>query len=312
MTPFRSVHDLQHIRAFVAVAREGSLTRASRFLHLTQSAISVQLKLLQDRLGMDLFVRTSRGLRLTPQGIKLMPYAEHVLQTIGELEAAAGNMVSVPVGTVSIGTILSPSFIRLGAILQHMTHRHPEIRTRLCHSMTGLILDQIRAGALDAGFYLGLPGDIAEDELCSARLLDITYKVIAPSGWKDRIDGRGWRGLMLLPWIGAPPGSAHHRMLAHICDNIGSRPHTVVEVDFETSMVELVRAGVGLSLARDVLAYDEAKTHGIVISREVEIEVPLSFISLARRRSEPLIEATFLAVQTAFEPSLAAADAEVA
>jgi len=296
----RSVHDLQHIRAFVAVAREGSLTRAAKLLHLTQPAVSLQLKSFQDQLNLRLLARSPRGLTLTAEGLKLLPHAENILHAIGDFEAAAGNMLSVLTGTVSIGTILNPQTIRLGAILQHMASHYPEVRTRLRHAMTGQVLDQIRSGTLDAGFYLGMPGDIDGIEFHAIALMPITYYVIAPKGWQDRINGRGWTELAALPWIWTPPTSTHHRMLSQAFDSAGVRPQVAAEVDLEASMVELVRAGVGLSLARESVAIDEAQKHGLAISRELPIEIPLSFITQARRREEPLIEAIFLAAQMAF------------
>jgi DNA-binding transcriptional LysR family regulator len=298
--PSRNVNDLQHIRAFVAVAREGSLTRAAQLLHLTQPAVSLQLKSFQDQLNLRLLARSPRGLMLTSEGHKLLPYAEQILHAIGDFEAAAGNMLTVLSGTVSIGTILNPQTIRLGAILQHMASHYPEVRTRLRHAMTGQVLDYIRSGTLDAGFYLGMPGDVDGIEFHAIALMPITYYVIAPKGWQERINGRGWTELAALPWIWTPVTSMHHRLLTHAFDQAGVEPRIAAEVDLEASMVELVRAGVGLSLARESVAIDEAQKHGVAISRELPIEIPLSFITQARRREEPLIEAIFLAAQMAF------------
>ena len=296
----RSINDLQHIRAFVTVAHEGSLTKAAKLLNLTQPAVSLQLKSLQDQLKLRLLVRSPRGLALTPDGLKLLPYAEQILESIGSFEVAADNLVSILSGTVSIGTILNPQTIRLGAILQYMANRYPEVRTRLRHSMTGHVIERLANGALDVGFYLGTPAESDGVELHAVALMPITYCVIAPKGWQERINGLGWAGLAELPWIWTPSSSMHNRLLTCAFDSVGAKPQVVAEVDLEASMIELVRAGVGLSLARESVAIDEAQKYGAAISREVPIEIPLSFISLARRREEPLIEAMFYAAQMAF------------
>lgn len=296
----QSINDLQHIRAFVAVAREGSLTKAAKLLNLTQPAVSLQLKNLQDQLKLRLLMRSPRGLTLTADGIKLLPYAQQILESISSFEVAADNLVSILSGTVSIGTILNPQTIRLGAMLQYMANRYPEVRTRLRHSMTGQILEQLASGALDVGFYLGTPAESDGVELHAVALMPITYYVIAPKGWQERINGLGWAELAELPWIWTPPTSMHHRLLTHAFDSVGAKPQVAAEVDLEASMIELVRAGVGLSLARDSVAIDEAQKYGAAISREVPIEIPLSFICLLRRREEPLIEAMFYAAQMAF------------
>jgi DNA-binding transcriptional LysR family regulator len=68
--------DLQHIRAFVAIAREGNLTRAAQCLHLTQPAVSLQIKGLEESLKVALFDRTSRGLKISASGAVLLPLAD--------------------------------------------------------------------------------------------------------------------------------------------------------------------------------------------------------------------------------------------
>ena len=65
--------DFTQLRAFVTVAREGNLTRAAALLHVTQPAVSLQIKTLQERLQLQLFVRSAAGMRLTAEGSKLLP-----------------------------------------------------------------------------------------------------------------------------------------------------------------------------------------------------------------------------------------------
>ncbi|MGR9580682.1 LysR family transcriptional regulator, partial [Pandoraea sputorum] len=71
--------ELAHLRAFVAIAREGNLTRAAQRLHLTQPAVSLQVKALQEALRLTLFTRTAQGLALTRDGQALLPLAERML-----------------------------------------------------------------------------------------------------------------------------------------------------------------------------------------------------------------------------------------
>ena len=67
--------DFTQLRAFVTIAREGNLTRAAERLHVTQPAVSLQMKALQEQLGLQLFNRSSNGMVLTNDGAKLLPYA---------------------------------------------------------------------------------------------------------------------------------------------------------------------------------------------------------------------------------------------
>jgi DNA-binding transcriptional LysR family regulator len=287
--------DLTQLRAFVVVAQAGNLTRAAAMLHVTQPAVSLQIKTLQERLNLTLFVRTSTGMRLTNEGSRLLPMAEKVLHSLSEfrLHAEALHKPDQISGTLAIGTILDPEFIRLGAFLKTLVERYPQLSTRLRHHMSGSVLQQIKAGELDVGFFLGTPG---KGFHCHA-LTRFTYNVIAPAGWKSRVAGKGWKELAQLPWIWTPPESAHHRLLNKVFTQSKLTPNTVALVDQESSMLDLVKSGVGLSLARESIALSQAHAHGLVIADAVSLSTELSFISLDKRKSEPAIDAVFTLLQ---------------
>ena len=76
--------DLQTLRAFVAVAREGNVSRAAERLHLSQPAVSLQLKSLATHTGLLLFTRTPQGLALTRDGAALLPHAEKTLSAAND------------------------------------------------------------------------------------------------------------------------------------------------------------------------------------------------------------------------------------
>ena len=249
--------DFSQLRAFVAIAAEGNLTRAAERLHLTQPAVSLQLKALQSTLGLQLFTRTSTG----------------------------------------IGTILDPEFIRLGAFLKRLVESYPQISTRLQHGMSGSVLQQVRSGALDAGFYLGTPGKEYDYQV----LTSFNYYVLAPHGWKHRVAGRNWAALAKLPWIWTPPESAHNRLLSKVFASHKVTPHKVALVDQEPSMLDLVKSGVGLALVRESIALREAHAHGLVIADQASVATELSFICQAKRRSEPLIEAVFALLKSVWD-----------
>jgi DNA-binding transcriptional LysR family regulator len=285
--------DFSQLRAFVTVADEGNLTRAAERLHLTQPAVTLQLKSLQKNLGIQLFTRTASGMVLTTDGVKLLPFAQRVLASVSEFRQGVASLNSVLSGTLSIGTILDPEFIRLGAFLKRLVENHPKLSTRLQHGMSGTVAQQIRSGALDTGFYIGSPGK----EFDCRVLTPFNYLVLAPQGWKNQVGGRGWTELAKLPWIWTPPESAHSRLLAKMFPPHRGLPHKVAMVDQEASMLDLVKSGVGLALVRESIAMHEAHTHGLVIADSVALTTELSFICLAKRRKEVVIDAAFTLVE---------------
>ena len=281
--------ELTQLRAFVTVAREGNLTRAAERLHLTQPAVSLQIKSLQAALDLQLFIRTPNGMALTDDGAKLLPYAERVMASMADFRQGADSLHHTLSGTLAIGTILDPEFIRLGAFLKQLVETYPQLSTQLQHGMSGWVLQQVKNGALDVGFYLGIPGK----DFHYQTLTSFTYNVLAPRGWKSRVAGKGWPALAKLPWIWSPPESAHNRLLTKTFAQYKTSPNKVALVDQEPSMLDLVKSGVGLSLVRESIAIREAHAHGLVIADTVSLTTNLSFITLAKRKNEATIAAVF-------------------
>ncbi|MBI1892054.1 MAG: LysR family transcriptional regulator [Burkholderiales bacterium] len=281
--------DLTQLRSFVAVAREGNLTRAAAILHVTQPAVSLQIKNLQAALKVQLFSRTPAGMALTNDGAKLLPYAERILAASEEFKQAAKSLHATLSGSLAIGTILDPEFLRLGAFLKRLVETYPQLSTRLQHGMSGSVLQQIRGGELDAGYYIGQPGKDFQVQT----LTSFTYYVVAPQGWKNRVAGKDWKALAELPWIWTPPESAHHRLLTKTFSQFRATPQKVALVDQEPSMLDLVKSGVGLSLVRESIALREAHVHGLVIADAVSLTTELSFVALAKRKKDPILASVF-------------------
>ena len=293
--------DLTLLRAFVTVATEGNLTRAAVQLHLTQPAVSLQIKHLQETLGLTLFTRTSHGLSLTRDGQALLPHAERALGAAADVQRAAASLRHEVRGRLRIGTILDPEFLRLGGFLKQLVETWPHIETALRHGMSGWVLEQIRAGELDVGYYIGQPADDDARERAAFHAVTLThfqYRVLAPAGWKDRVkSARDWRSLAALPWIWTPPASAHHRLLSRCFAEAGVKPVKVAEVDQEPSMLDLVKSGVGLTLARDAIAIAEAHAHALTIVDGITVPTQLSFVTLDARKDEPAIAAALKLIE---------------
>lgn len=294
--------DPQTLRAFVAVAREGNVSRAAQRLHLSQPAVSLQLKALAESTGLTLFSRTPHGLALTRDGAALLPQAEKALAALADFGQAALSLHSTVRGRLRIGTILDPEFTRLGAFLKELVESAPQIETELRQGMSGEVLAQVGRGELDVGFFLGLPGEAGAGgrsaELFETRVLShFTYRVLAPAGWGEQVLGRDWKALAALPWLATPPASAHHRLLASVFGPLGVAPRQVALVDQEASMLDLVRSGVGLSLVRDAVAMREAQARGLVIADRVSLACLLSFVCLKARRGEPVVASAWAALQ---------------
>lgn len=285
--------DITQLKAFVTVAREGNLTRAAALLHVSQPAVSLQIKSLQSALNLQLFSRSASGMSLTNDGAKLLHHAERVLASMAEFRQISDSLHHTLSGELAIGTILDPEFTRLGGFLKRLVEAYPQISTRLQQGMSGSVLQQIRNGTLDVGFYLGTPPDELKNPVYTLTLTKFIYHVVAPSGWKNRVIGKDWSALAQLPWIWTPPESAHNRLLSKVFAEQQLMPNKVALVDQEPSMLDLVKSGVGLTLLRDSVAIREAHAHGLVIADAVSVATELSFITLEKRQNEAMIAAAF-------------------
>jgi len=299
--------DLKTLRAFVTVAREGNVTRASAQLHLTQPAISLQLKRLAADTGITLFRRTSTGLELTHEGALLAAKAEQVLASLLDFSQTARHLETQVRGKLRIGTIIDPEFTRLGALLKALVESGPGIETELRHGMSGEVPEGLKRDELDVGFFLGdisdfdpvagLAAEGQENLFRAKQLARLTYRVVAPPSLAGFVRGQDWAELAALPWIGTPPASVHNRLLGRLFGELGVRQNVVASVDQEASMLAMVRTGVGLSLCREAIALHEQQAHGLVIADHVQVETALSFVSLNARAYDPTIAFAFDAIR---------------
>ena len=292
--------DLQTLRTFVAVARTGSVSRAAERLHRSQPAVSLQLKRLAEITGLTLFLRTSHGLVLTSDGAALLPQAERAVAAADDFAVTAGRLQGTVRGQLRIGTILDPPFIRLGAFLGELVESAPQVATELRHGISGSVLALIHQGDLDVGFYLS-PSAAATQALSPPlavrTLTRFSYRVVAPAGWRPQVMDRDWEGLATLPWLETPPESVHHRLLSDVFGPRGLAPRRAALVDQESSMLDLIKSGVGLSLVRDSIAIRESQTHGLAVADRVSIPCELQFVCLSAQLANPAVGVAWEALE---------------
>jgi len=139
--------DLTALRSFVAVADAGGVTRAAGFLNLTQSAVSMQLKRLEDGLGIALLDRSARTIALTPMGEQLLSYARRMLALNDEIY---GRMTSTDYeGEITVGVPSDIIYPAIPLVLQRFAQAYPRLRIKLISSNTNLLKAQHARGEVD-------------------------------------------------------------------------------------------------------------------------------------------------------------------
>jgi len=295
--------ELYQLRGFAVVAELGHLTRAAERLHVSQPALSAQIKALEDELGVVLFERVPTGMELTPAGHRLLPEALKVVTAAQALRGAAAAIKGEVAGPARVGTLSDPAFIRLGEFLSRTVERFPLIDIELHHEITGAAFEMVREGTLDASFYYG---DLVHPDIESARLRTMIYRVAAPAAWRSRVDGAAWDTVAAQPWITAPAISTHHALATSLFGARGGAPATLIEADNEAVLRSLVLSGLGVGLMREDLALEHAAAGDVCLWSDVRLETALQFIWLRARAEEPVVLALRAVIDEVWQPHAAA------
>ncbi|HQR52018.1 MAG TPA: LysR family transcriptional regulator [Burkholderiales bacterium] len=286
--------ELYQLRTFAAVAEFGHVTRAAEKVHISQPAVSAQIKALEEELGVPLFDRMPTGMVLTAPGRRLLALAERVLAAAQDLKAEARALAGTVAGRLRIGTVADPESIRLGEFLSRAVELHPLLELDIHHQVSGAAFESVRAGELDASFYFGR---LSHPAVASLALQEIVYRVAAPAAWKDKVMGASWAELAKLPWILTPAISTHHGLVAELFAAQGVEPASVVQADHESVIANLIVSGLGLSLLRDDLARARERAGEVIVMKSARLTTMLQFIYLAGREQEPAIAALLFAVR---------------
>ena len=158
MTP---VMDLRQLEILQAIAETGSFTACGRKLHVSQSAISRQILLLEDELGEPLFLRVGRQVRMTPAAESLVQLGKRVFLDVRETVGAITDRTRELRGTLRLSGGMTVCLYVFPPLLKHLRRVHPQLDVRLTVAMAGHSVQEIRAGRVDAGL-LTLPIDDAD------------------------------------------------------------------------------------------------------------------------------------------------------
>lgn len=278
------------MRTFVAVGREGHLTRAAELLCLSQPAVSAHIKALEDELGLTLFERNARGMALTAAGERLLDYAEKVLAARQDLLHEAGRLKGAAHGRLRIGTVGDAELLRLGPILAKMAERHPHVSIQLRSGYSGTVIEDVLNNRLDAGFTV-FTDEPKPGVLARVGLMSFALHLAAPAAWRERVEQADWEALAALPWIGMPPLTFCGRLAEAVFRRQGIAPRKLIEADRNATVLSLIAAGTGIGLLHEEHALKAEQAGAVMLIPGLREETRLDFICLAPRRDEPPLAA---------------------
>jgi DNA-binding transcriptional LysR family regulator len=173
--------ELRHLRTIAAVARHRSLTKAGDELFLTQSAVSQQIRRLEEELGVEVFHRTSRRVELTREGEVILGYAQRVLREVDGLRSELEEITGLLSGQLRIGGVYPTGPYDLFAMLADFRSAHPGVAVHMVEATQEDTLAALRSDALDCAFIAHDP-DALGDEFEASLLWKDELVVALPAG----------------------------------------------------------------------------------------------------------------------------------
>jgi DNA-binding transcriptional LysR family regulator len=279
--------DLAQLRTFVAVAEEQHLTRAAERLHISMSAASAHIRAIEERLDLQLFVRTNRNLVLTRSGQLLVQKAKILLSEAAQFTTFARECRGKMEGTLSI-SLGSEPVTRVGEIVAQLKQMHPLITVSLFGRASLGGRQGLNTGELDSAFLLGGGAEVG---LTRHDLATLHFRIAGPIELKEKIERADWDELACLPWISPIGSTAYTEMQNELFRGRGLELNSVAFFDNAVLGRTMLHAGVGLMLIREESALQSEREGVLAISPIARAQFRLYLAHLSSRANDPLIEA---------------------
>lgn len=259
---------LEWYGVFCAVAKAGSITEAAESLYVSQPAVSMAIKQLEERLGHPLFIRTARGVRLTPEGEMLYSHMEKALGLIDAAERKYEDMTRLDAGRIAIGASDTLCSQYLLPYLDSFNKLYPHIAVKVTNRTSAETLEILKSGEVDFGF-VNLPVKLDENIevreclrirdclICGGR-----YAALAESGLSLKDIGK-------YPLLMLERASATRRYLDGYAKDNGVVLEPIIELGSSDLLVKFARINLGLAFVIREFVED-------AIDDKTIIEIPLT------------------------------------
>jgi len=241
--------DLRQLEILQAIAETGSFTACGRKLHVSQSAISRQILLLEEELGEPLFLRIGRQVRMTPAAESLVQLGQRVFLDVRETVGTITDRTRELRGTLRLSAGMTVCLYVFPPLLKHLRRVHPSLDVRLTVATAGRSVQEIRGGRIDAGL-LTLP--VEESDLVTVPVLREELLLVAPPthplARRRRVAPKDLAGL---PFVLFEVGSATRKVI----DRFFAAESIAPTIVMDTENVEIIKAMVKTGLGVGIVPY---------------------------------------------------------
>ncbi|MCG7599735.1 LysR substrate-binding domain-containing protein [Halomonas sp. McH1-25] len=282
---------IKQLKAFVAVAHARSLAEASERLHLSQPALSIAIRKLEDTVGGPLFARTTRQLWLTPEGEAFLPVAIRLLNDWMEAFEDLNERFMKKRGKVTIAALPTLAAGLLPEVIATFRQRHPLINLSLHDVLADQVNQLVREGRADLGFSVAPQ---QSDDLVFEAILTDRYVAVCPQDHpllgQEHVR---WAQLAEYPFIGINRLSSSRQDIDKIMVEIGLPLDILCDVSQIATVGRMVAAGVGISVL-PALSFRQIADDGIGHRPLVEPTINRELGVIMRRRHPLSAAATAL------------------
>lgn len=267
---------LRQLQVFVAVAESLHFTRAADALDLSQSSVSTQIKELEQTLGLRLFDRHTRMLRLTDAAAELLPLARKAVADLESVLGSSEQLKSLGRGRVSLAAASVQAALIIPRVIRDFAISRPGVTVVLHDVAQNEVLDLVRSGEVDFG--LGTAPESRQDLATRPLWREVFIAVLRPDDPLARLPTLTWRDLKDVPVIGPPANNPVREQLDGALARHGLSLNRSFEVALPLTIVGMVEGGLGVgvmttSMARVIRALNLAirEIADPVVHREVSL-----------------------------------------
>ena len=274
---------LRQFRYFEALADHGHFGRAASACAISQPALSVQIKELEQALGAALFERGARQIRLTSFGEEFAERVRDILRGVDELEDLARASRDSLVGRLRIGVIPTIAPYLLPTIVGQLSQMHLGLDIHVRETVTPNLLQELREGRLDTAI-LALP--ISEPSLAETPLFDESFVLVRPAEdeGKPVPDSEALREMKLLL---LEEGHCFRDQALSFCNIQSVSPREMLDGSSLSTLVQMVGAGIGVTLIPEMALAMETRAATVSVAHFAEPR-PTRTIGMIWRRTSPL------------------------
>jgi LysR family hydrogen peroxide-inducible transcriptional activator len=274
---------LRQLRYFDALARHGHFGRAAEACAISQPALSMQIKEMEQALGGVLLERSARQLALTKLGEELLQRVRDILRSVDELGDFARASRDRLAGRLRVGMIPTIAPYLLPKVIENLTRLHPELDIHVRETLTPKLIKEVAEGRLDTAI-VALP--VSEPSLTEIALFRENFLLVRP-GEQEGTPVPSRETLREMKLLLLEEGHCFRDQALSFCNMQTSPPREMLDASSLSTLVQMVGAGIGVTLIPEMAVAVEMRSASVSVARFKNPQ-PSRTIGMVWRKTSPL------------------------